>query len=64
MPVLYYQNDGDSIYRLFYDTIKAAFIQTGRSGQIIQKLSQGTDHPVLMKHEEGNYLKGLLIRVE
>jgi 23S rRNA (cytosine1962-C5)-methyltransferase len=49
--------------KLFYDTIKAAFIETKSSGQIIQKLSQGPDHPVMIKHEEGHYLKGLLIRV-
>lgn len=48
---------------LFYNTIASAFIDSGKSGQIIKKLGQGMDHPVLIEHEEGSYLKGLLIRV-
>jgi len=48
--------------RLFTDTIRAAFIATHTQGQVLQHLEQGKDHPVSITHEEGHYLKGLLIR--
>jgi 23S rRNA (cytosine1962-C5)-methyltransferase len=36
---------------------------TGRSAQIIGRLSQGPDHPVALTFPEGAYLKGLVCRV-
>ncbi len=35
----------------------------GRDVQVLAKLSQGPDHPILLSFPEGEYLKGLLCRV-
>ena len=35
----------------------------GRDVQVMAKLSQGPDHPILLSFPEGEYLKGLLCRV-
>ncbi len=48
----------------FRSIIFAAGIDAGRNIQIIKNLSQGSDHPVNLYHPEGEYLKGLLLRVE
>jgi 23S rRNA (cytosine1962-C5)-methyltransferase len=50
--------------QLFYDTITAAAIQSGRNIRVMGHLSQPADHPVNMFHPEGHYLKGLLLYVE
>ena len=34
-----------------------------QAAQIIAKLGQGPDHPILLSFPEGEYLKGLLCRV-
>src|SRR5690606_14029156 len=44
---------------LFYNTVAAAAIESGRKVRVLHKLSQGPDHPVNMFHPEGSYLKGL-----
>ncbi|MFN8279661.1 MAG: class I SAM-dependent rRNA methyltransferase [Saprospiraceae bacterium] len=49
---------------LFYNTITAAGIESGRKLSVIHKLSQGPDHPVNLFHPEGHYLKGLVLEVE
>lgn len=49
---------------LFYNTITAAGIESGRRLRVIHKLSQGPDHPVNLFHPEGHYLKGLVLEVE
>lgn len=49
--------------QLFYDTITAAGIESGRTIRVIQTLSQGGDHPINIYHPEGHYLKGLLLFV-
>lgn len=49
---------------LFYNTITAAAIETGRPCQVLHHLSQGPDHPVSIFHPEGKYLKGLVIKVD
>ena len=49
--------------KLFYDTITAAAIETGRQCRVIHHLSQGADHPVSIYHPEGKYLKGLVLEV-
>lgn len=51
-------------YQLFYDTITAAAIETGRDCQVLYVMSQGADHPVNMYHPEGKYLKGLVLFVD
>lgn len=50
--------------KLFYDTITAAAIETGRQCRVIHHMSQGADHPVSIYHPEGKYLKGLVLAVE
>ena len=50
--------------QLFYDTIVAAGLESGRDCRVLHHLSQGPDHPVNLYHQEGEYLKGLVVRVE
>ncbi len=50
--------------RLFEDTVRAAAIESGRNIQILERLSQPADHPVSIFHPEGNYLKGLILKVD
>lgn len=49
--------------QLFYDTIVAAAIQSGREIRVLYHLSQPADHPVSIFHPEGEYLKGLVLFV-
>lgn len=48
---------------LFYNTIVAAGIESGRSIRVLHKLTQGPDHPVNLFHKEGSYLKGLVLSI-
>jgi len=48
---------------LFQKVIFGASVDAGRDVQILEKLSQATDHPVLLSFPEGEYLKGLICRV-
>ncbi|NJC26584.1 class I SAM-dependent rRNA methyltransferase [Neolewinella antarctica] len=50
--------------QLFYDTIVAAGLEAGRDCRVLHHLSQGPDHPVNLYHQEGEYLKGLVVRVD
>jgi 23S rRNA (cytosine1962-C5)-methyltransferase len=50
--------------QLFYDTIVAAGLEAGRNCRVLHHLSQGADHPVNLYHQEGEYLKGLVVRVD
>lgn len=50
--------------QLFYDTIVAAGIESGKRIKVMQSLSQGPDHPVNLYHPEGHYLKGLMLYIE
>ncbi|MBK9254633.1 MAG: class I SAM-dependent rRNA methyltransferase [Saprospiraceae bacterium] len=50
--------------QLFYDTIVAAGIESGKSIRVIHHLGQGPDHPTNLFHPEGHYLKGLVLYVE
>jgi 23S rRNA (cytosine1962-C5)-methyltransferase len=50
--------------QLFYDTIVAAAIQSGRSIKVLHHLTQPADHPVSIFHPEGEYLKGLVLYIE
>jgi 23S rRNA (cytosine1962-C5)-methyltransferase len=49
---------------LFYNTVAAAAIESGRTIRVLHKLSQGPDHPTNIYHPEGHYLKGLVLFVE
>jgi 23S rRNA (cytosine1962-C5)-methyltransferase len=48
---------------LFQKIVFGASVDAGRDVQIVERLSQGTDHPVLLSFPEGEYLKGLICRV-
>lgn len=49
---------------LFYNTVAAAAIESGRNIRVLHKLTQGPDHPTSIYHPEGHYLKGLVLFVE
>ncbi|MDX1629699.1 MAG: class I SAM-dependent methyltransferase, partial [Fulvivirga sp.] len=49
---------------LFENTIIAAAISVGRSARILYHLSQPADHPVNVYHQEGEYLKGLVLEID
>jgi 23S rRNA (cytosine1962-C5)-methyltransferase len=48
---------------LFYNTITAAALDAGREVRILQYLTQPADHPVTPFFPEGEYLKGVVLRV-
>lgn len=48
---------------LFQKVVFSAAIDAGRDVQILQFLSQGPDHPILLSFPESAYLKGFLCRV-
>jgi len=49
---------------LFQKVLFGAALDVGRPARIIERYSQGSDHPVLLSFPEGYYLKGLLLRIE
>ncbi len=49
---------------LFQKILFGATLDAGVDAQLIQRLSQATDHPVRLTFPEGAYLKGLVCRVE
>jgi 23S rRNA (cytosine1962-C5)-methyltransferase len=48
---------------LFQKIVFAAAIDARRDVQVIERLTQAPDHPVLLTFPEGEYLKGLICRV-
>ena len=48
---------------LFEGAVRAAGIEAGRHIQILTRLGHPSDHPVSLFHPEGEYLKGLLLKV-
>jgi 23S rRNA (cytosine1962-C5)-methyltransferase len=48
---------------LFQKIVFGAAVDAGRDVQILERLSQGSDHPVLLTFPESEYLKGLICRV-
>ena len=48
---------------LFRQIVFAAAADSGREVQVIETLGQPADHPVNIAHREGEYLKGLVLRV-
>lgn len=48
---------------LFQKIIFGAAIDAGRDVQILERLAQAPDHPVLLSFPESEYLKGLICRV-
>jgi len=50
--------------QMFTSAVTAAAIDSGRRVQVLHQLSQPADHPINIFHQEGMYLKGLVLRVE
>ena len=48
---------------LFQKIVFSALVDSGRDAQIIKHLQAAADHPVALTFPEGEYLKGLLLRV-
>jgi 23S rRNA (cytosine1962-C5)-methyltransferase len=48
---------------LFRQIIFAAATDSGRQAQLLHVLNQPPDHPVNIAHREGEYLKGLVLRI-
>lgn len=48
---------------LFQQIVFGAVADAGRDAQIVARLTAAADHPVLLSFPEGEYLKGLLLRV-
>ncbi len=46
--------------KLFYNTLVAAALESGRQLRLMHRLGQPADHPVQIFHPEGGYLKGLV----
>lgn len=47
---------------LFQKIVAGAVFDARTDAQLLHRLSAGVDHPMLMTHPEGEYLKGLLLR--
>jgi 23S rRNA (cytosine1962-C5)-methyltransferase len=50
--------------QMFTSAVTAAAVDAGRQVRIIRHLSQPPDHPVNIFHQEGEYLKGLVLLVK
>jgi 23S rRNA (cytosine1962-C5)-methyltransferase len=48
----------------FRKSVFVAAANTGRKVRILHQLTQPTCHPVSIYHQEGEYLKGLVLEVE
>ncbi len=48
---------------LFQKIVADAAVDAGVEARILQRLSQGPDHPVALNYPESAYLKGLVVRV-
>lgn len=48
---------------LFQKIVFGALVDSGRQAQIVARLSAPADHPIALTFPEGEYLKGLLLRV-
>jgi len=47
---------------LFQKIVFGASVDAGRDAQIVARLGQAADHPILLSFPEAEYLKGLLCR--
>jgi 23S rRNA (cytosine1962-C5)-methyltransferase len=48
---------------LFQKIVAGAALDAGVQAQIIERLGQAADHPVGLNFPEGEYLKGLVVRI-
>ncbi len=49
--------------KLFQQIVFSAAVDAKRDAQIVEKLGQSPDHPIGLNFPEGEYLKGLIVRV-
>jgi 23S rRNA (cytosine1962-C5)-methyltransferase len=49
---------------LFQKIVAGAALDAGVDAQILERLRQGPDHPVALNFPEGEYLKGLVVRIQ
>jgi 23S rRNA (cytosine1962-C5)-methyltransferase len=47
----------------FQEAVWTAMLEAGREAQVLAHLGQPMDHPYVLNHPEGSYLKGLWLRV-
>ncbi len=59
-----YSCSGHMTADLFQKVVADALLDANRNGQIIEFLTQASDHPVALPYPEGLYLKGLVIKVD
>jgi 23S rRNA (cytosine1962-C5)-methyltransferase len=48
---------------LFQKVVFGASVDAQRDAQVLERLSQATDHPILLSFPEGEYLKGFVCRI-
>jgi 23S rRNA (cytosine1962-C5)-methyltransferase len=48
---------------LFQKVVFGASVDAQRDAQALERLSQATDHPILLSFPEGEYLKGFVCRI-
>lgn len=61
--IMTYSCSGAISRDLFHKIVFGALVDSGRQAQIVRELSASDDHPVALSFPEGEYLKGLLLRV-
>jgi len=59
-----YSCSGGVTMELFQKIVAGAALDAGRVARIVQRLHGAADHPVDLAFPEGDYLKGLLLRVD
>lgn len=50
--------------KLFEGVITSSVIESGRRCKVLHRLEAGADHPCLLIHPEGKYLKGLVLQLD
>lgn len=48
---------------LFWKIVQGAAVDAKRAVQVLRRLGPGVDHPLSLAHVEGEYLKGMLLRI-
>jgi 23S rRNA (cytosine1962-C5)-methyltransferase len=61
--LLTYSCSGAVNLELFQQIVAGAVIDARVDAQLVQRLTAGWDHPMAMVHPEGEYLKGLCLRI-
>jgi 23S rRNA (cytosine1962-C5)-methyltransferase len=49
---------------LFFAVVQDALLDSGRAGRVVEKRTQGRDHPYLVVAPEGYYLKCLILEID